>query len=204
MRSNESSGVLDLDGASMSSHKCSTAASVASACARRHNALPARSRGTGRAPVRGRTPRCAIRRARCRARAAGRRTGRAQRRCVRRAARGRARPARSACGCVRRTRRDRRCAIAVSPSRARTPRVREVRVIGVARQHDAGRVIHLRDDEAALARTRRPQTPLDVAEHTDAPRRRLSIGQGQHAPASRDPRAPRRPPVPARMPATAC
>ena len=73
----------------------------------------------------------------------------------------------------------------------------EVGVVGVARQHDAGRVVHLRDHEAPLAGARRPETPLDVAEHADALPHLRGVGQCQHAPASRDPPAPRRPPVPA-------
>ena len=58
--------------------------------------------------------------------------------------------------------------------------VAEFRVVGVARHQDARHVVHLRDDETALAGARRSEAPLDVSEYADAPRDGRGVCQCQH------------------------
>ena len=82
--------------------------------------------------------------------------------------------------------------------------VAELRVVGVAREERAGRLVALGHDEAALAGARRAEAPLDVAEHAQAARRASTCWSASAATASPDRRARRRPSAPARGPRVAC
>ena len=77
--------------------------------------------------------------------------------------------------------RGRRCTIAPARWRARTRRGRRTPCCRrCARGCAPVASSTLGDDEPALAGARRPEAPLDVAEHAQAPRRRRRVGQRQH------------------------